>query len=367
MPAMTYMELILTEDCNLRCSYCWEKEKIPHRMPEATALAAVDFLLEVAGPAPGVNILLFGGEPLLAFEVIEKLHAYATQRAAQCGKSVAWDMTTNGTLITEDKARWLAQRRVKYLLSIDGARDDHDRHRRFPDGRGSFDCLAEKLPYMKRHQPWLGAKMSVTPQTAANLRHNIQTLFDLGLQQFIVGHAHGVAWSEADRKVYEAALREACELYLEKRRRGEPFRMTFFEEGEPGKRKQVAQWGCGAGRGRFCVDSYGDLYGCSKLANLTGVRAGALPLGNVFQGFTKIENRGPLLLDSLAPRTKCAACDLRHACAGGCPAINFHDTGNIFLPDPLTCAFAALTDRVQQYTARRHAELCGEFLAQKET
>jgi uncharacterized protein len=72
LPKMSYMELILTDQCNLRCSYCFEKDKNPHNMSDETALAAVDFLMEESGPMKRVTILFFGGEPLLRFDLIKK-------------------------------------------------------------------------------------------------------------------------------------------------------------------------------------------------------------------------------------------------------------------------------------------------------
>jgi uncharacterized protein len=92
------MELILTDQCNLRCSYCFEKDKNPHNMTEETATAAVDFLMTESQQMPNVTILFFGGEPLLRFDLLKKVHAYATAEAAKRSKTIIWDMTTNGTL-----------------------------------------------------------------------------------------------------------------------------------------------------------------------------------------------------------------------------------------------------------------------------
>lgn len=357
MPPLGFMELILTENCNLRCSYCWEKDKTPQNMPEQTAIAAIDFLFEQAGTLDKLDLLLFGGEPLLRFDLIRRVHAYATERARATKKTIAWSMTTNGTLLDEARAAWLAEHRVWYLLSLDGAKEDHDRHRKTVDGRGTFDVIAAKMPLLKRYQPRQGARLTITPATARNLRRNVETLLELGIGQFLIECAHGIAWTADDLATYEASLCDTAELYLAKRHSNQSMRMKFFEEAEPGKNWEKPYWGCGAGRGRFCVAPLGDLYGCSKLANITGARRGVLPMGNVFQGFTRIDNRRAFLGSTLGPREKCGQCTLQNVCAGGCPAVNAAAHGGIYEPDETACQISFVQQRARQYLRRRYAEL----------
>jgi uncharacterized protein len=359
MPRMSYMELILTDQCNLRCSYCFEKDKNPHNMSDETAMAAVDFLMEESGPIKRLTILFFGGEPLLRFDLLQKVHAYAMEESAKRGKSINWDMTTNGTLITEEKARWLAKAGVRYLLSLDGGREDHDRYRKFASGRGSFDTVAKNLPIMKRYQPWMGAKVSVTPESGPNLARSLAELHRMGINQFILGYAHGLPWTVDDLVRYEAAMYEVCELYLEKKYNKEYFRMTLFEEGEPGEVEAHGSFGCGAGRGRVCVDSYGDLYGCSKLATITGMHNGVLPFGNVFQGFTRIDNRIQFMHTDVGPRDKCRTCEFKEVCGGGCPAVNYKATGSIHDADDLGCRIVFVNQRIHAYMRERTRQVIG--------
>jgi len=328
-------------------------------MSDETAFAAVDFLMEQSGTAERVIILFFGGEPLLRFDLIQRVHEYATNEANKRGKTIYWDMTTNWTLMKEEKARWLAASVVKYLLSMDGGEEEHDRYRKFANGRGSFGVIAKRLPVMKRYQRWMGVKMSVTPESAPNLAKSMQDLYERGINQFVLGYAHGLPWTIDDLARYEEAMYEVCELYLEKKYNKEHFRMTLFEEGEPGEVEGQESFGCGAGRGRFCVDSYGDIYGCSKLATITGMHNGVLPFGNVFQGFTRIENRAQFLHSSVGPREKCRSCEFNDVCGGGCPAVNYKATGSIHDPDDLGCRIVFINQRLHSYMRRRTAEVFG--------
>ena len=364
LPRMSYMELILTDQCNLRCSYCFEKDKNPHNMTDETAYAAVDFIMKESGPAERIMVLFFGGEPLLRFDLMKKVWGYATKRADELGKTISWDMTTNGTLMTEEKARWLSDHKVKYLLSMDGGRKDHDRYRKYASGLGSFDVIAKNLPIMKRYQPWMGAKVSITPESAPNLPKSLEELHDLGINQFILGYAHGLPWTLDDLARYEQTMYEVCELYLEKKYHKKYFRMTLFEEGEPGEVEEKSSYGCGAGRGRCCIDSYGDIFGCSKLATITGMHNGVLPYGNVFQGFTRAENRLTFLHADIGPRAKCKKCEFKEVCGGGCPAVNYKATGNIHDPDDLACRIVFINQKVHAYMRHRTAEV---FASEKDS
>lgn len=353
-----YMELILTSDCNLHCPYCFEKDKVPLHMPEETALAAVDFLFDACRATKDVSVLFFGGEPMLRFDQMKVVYDYAARRAEAGGKRVAWSMTTNGTLIDEERAIWLADHGVKYLLSIDGGRDDHDQYRHFPDGSGTYDLLMERLPMLKRYQPWVGAKMSVTPDAAPRLAMNMRELHARGINQFIYGYAHGLNWTDDALLRYEAALYEVVELYLEMKYKRQFFRITSFEEDSLCGVKP-SPFGCGAGRGRFCVDPFGDIYGCSKLCTILGPGKGVLPLGNVFQGVNNAPNRLRCFDETDIHRHSCRCCEYRADCCGGCPALNYASTGSVFLPDKVSCKMTVVGRRVDDYARKRHDEVFG--------
>ncbi|MDR1922823.1 MAG: radical SAM protein [Planctomycetaceae bacterium] len=353
---LSYMELILTSDCNLRCSYCFERDKKPFNMSDEVAFAAVDFLIQTSRDIKDLTILLFGGEPMLRFDLIQRIVPYANKKAADAGKTIGWDMTTNGTLIDETRARWMAEHKVKYLLSLDGAKEDHDRYRKFPDGRSSYELIMEHLPMMKSYQPWMGTKMSVTPESTLRLRDNLYELWKNGINQFIVGYAHGLDWNDENLLKYEQGMLNVCELYLEMKYNEKYFRITAFEEESLCDIKEVP-FGCGAGRGRFCVDTQGDLYGCSKMCTIMGHGKGILPFGNVLQGFTLINNRKHCLNDSIKSRRKCQGCDYEKSCGGGCPATNYERTGSIYLQGDEECETSLIYNRINEYMRKRHDDV----------
>ncbi len=104
-PPITEMELMLTEECNHRCDYCFVEGKNPSNpMNRETARAAVDFLFQRSREKAELKILFFGGEPMLAFDLIRDIALYVEKKTAATGKKVSFDMTTNGTLFDEERS-----------------------------------------------------------------------------------------------------------------------------------------------------------------------------------------------------------------------------------------------------------------------
>jgi len=338
-PPIQLVDMLITEDCNCRCDYCFIEGKRPKRMTEEIVKATVDFLLVKSTHLKRVEILFFGGEPLMAFDLIRLTVDYGRWRAACIGKDLAFSMTTNGTLLDEEKLAFLRKHRIKFLLSIDGDRETHNRHRKFADGRGTYDAIASKIPLMKAYQPWLGARVTPTPENMHKLSENVKHLFSLGINQFIVGPATGLYYSDEVIEVYREEILKVGRFYMEMRKRKAPIRMTMFEDegdGKSGSKRGI--WGCGAGRGRISVSASGEIQPCAKvqgLNNLEGIPA--YTLGNVLDGFVNLDARSEFVSFAYEKRTACHFCDLKDDCAGGCPAVNYDASGCIWLPDPCEC------------------------------
>ena len=118
-----------TQRCNLKCVHCYaqsEDRNYPGEMSTEEGKAMIDDLA-----AYGAPVLLFsGGEPTIRKDLLELMH-YAKDK----GMRVV--ISTNGTLITEEKAQQFAEVGLSYVgVSLDGSRDTHDNFRGL---KGSFD------------------------------------------------------------------------------------------------------------------------------------------------------------------------------------------------------------------------------------
>ena len=136
------LQLILlpTEACNFRCTYCYENFKHSRMRPEVVE-GVVNLLSRRAAELCALHLSWFGGEPLLAKDIVEKvlLHAHAL-RASNPGMTLFSDMTTNGWLLTRPIFERLLELGVtQYQISVDGWGPHHDEKRRLAGGRGTFE------------------------------------------------------------------------------------------------------------------------------------------------------------------------------------------------------------------------------------
>ena len=343
---ITNLEIFLTENCNLACDYCFVREKHHNKMPLDTVYAAINFLVFYSGNATSLNLTLFGGEPLMEKETIYRIVDYCNKIENDTkAKNIGISLTTNGTLLDEDILKRTAGK-INYLLSIDGAKETHDLSRKYRNGKGTFNTIISKIDLLKRHQPWLGARMTVTPDTISKLFDNVKFLHNRGINQFLLGPTMDMIWDKASLENYEDQIQKVSQFYNEQKQAGEPIRITLFEKNEQSIECHTHQWGCGAGRNTISVSTNGDIYPCSKFLGYEEFDNPALKLGNIFEGITNIDLRSKMsgLTDNSFPG--CSSCAEINACIGGCPADNFYLNQNLHKPGTANCELKKIENRI---------------------
>ncbi len=186
-PKITNIELILTNDCCCACDYCWTSRGDRRAMTRDVARDALDFQMAASGSQKQLRILFFGGEPLLEFDLLRFVVETGSEMARSAGKSIGFDMTTNGIPLDEEMLGFLSEHGIKLLLSIDGTRSVHDKHRPMRDGSASYDQIMGKIPLLKAYQPWLGTRLTVHTDTIGRLSDGVRHLHQRGINQFLIG------------------------------------------------------------------------------------------------------------------------------------------------------------------------------------
>ncbi|WP_051447538.1 radical SAM protein [Rhizobium leguminosarum] len=142
-----FLELILfpTEKCNFRCTYCYEDFKLG-RMSDEVITNIKSLISERLPLLTHLKLSWFGGEPLLAYDIVQDLTGYAHDLCLDQHKTFFADMTTNGFLLDTDRLRWLVNHNVRtFQISLDGLSDDHNKTRKLGNGRGTFDRIWSNL------------------------------------------------------------------------------------------------------------------------------------------------------------------------------------------------------------------------------
>ena len=218
LPKITSAMLVVTHGCNLRCRYCFV-QKEPQRMALSTAKDAARFLMANAmasgGGAPEINF--FGGEPMLMYDsVIKPLVEWVHD---ELGEPFRFSITTNGTLLTDERIRFMQRHRFGLLLSMDGNKPVQDYNRPYADGKGSFDALKPVVPKVLAAWPGTTFRMTAIPETCGHLFESIMWAAAQGFTNFFVTPNVFEAWSDEARDALAGELRKYADYYAESKAR----------------------------------------------------------------------------------------------------------------------------------------------------
>ncbi len=157
--------------CNLSCSYCYKEDldnpRDGKKMDLATAQAAIEMMLREAPQRDRYNVVFFGGEPLSNMPLIRAVVAWAEQRIHGLGKAVDFTLTTNATLLNEEKIAFFDAHRFGLTVSMDGPKAIHDKNRIAVNGQGTYDLVARRIAPLLAHyrsRP-VGSRVTLTQGT----------------------------------------------------------------------------------------------------------------------------------------------------------------------------------------------------------
>jgi uncharacterized protein len=175
------LELNITEDCNLRCIYCYQTDRpAPGKaMPFEVATAAIADHLTRKDQFRKVIIELIGGEVFIYWPLIRQIMDWTLQRADEWTKDFVFFIDTNGTLLNDEIKEWLYERRERVILglSLDGTPEAHNINR-----CGSYERIAPHLPFIAQTWPQQGVKMTISPQTVPMIYDGIVHIMRQGFR-----------------------------------------------------------------------------------------------------------------------------------------------------------------------------------------
>ena len=166
--------LSLTGACNYACAYCYAASHAPVEMSFTTARQALD--LAGAGGSTEFILQLSGGEPLLAFGLLQKIVAYVEAKKLPA----RIQLQTNGSLITDEIAVYLQQHNIAIGVSLDGRPDVNDKLRKFKNGSGATQAILAGLAVLRRHNLAAGITCVVTDRNVRELSGVVEMAYYAG-------------------------------------------------------------------------------------------------------------------------------------------------------------------------------------------
>ena len=327
--------LHVAHTCNLNCSYCFASQGKSHGdralMSYEVGKQALDFLMDHSGTRHNLEVDFFGGEPLMNFDVVKQLVAYARSIEKEKNKNFRFTLTTNGVLIDDDVIDFANKEMSNVVLSLDGRKEIHDRFRVDYAGNGSWEKIVPKFQRLVNARGRKGYYMRGT-FTHANpdFLEDIRTMLDLGftelsMEPVVTAPNDPSALTEADRRIVMEQYEKLAELMLKRDAEGKPF--TFYHymidlKGGPCIYKRIS--GCGSGTEYMAVTPWGDLYPCHQFVGDEKFR-----LGDIWHGVSNTAIQNEFASCNVYAREECRDCWARLYCSGGCAANAYHATGSV--------------------------------------
>lgn len=341
----------LTGSCNLRCDYCFEAEHPVEHMTKEVAGRAIEWLLDSC--TDRARITFFGGEPLIRKSMISWLIPTAVGMARDRAKRIGFSITTNGTLLDEATAESLRQARVSIQLSTDGVAEGHNRHRRYANGKGSFDDVRRAIPLIRAACPSASVRMTITPDNVSEMAEGVAFYASEGFDQISPSPVLEANWTEDSMAQYASQLESVASLFIWYALQGRFLDIMGISSTIGRSLKEQGTYSCGAGRGLVAIDVDGSIFPCHRFIGYTAADP-RWRIGDVWNGFYDQNRDYFLRLNSremkgctASPTGKagggCFACNVFDQCGGGCMAINLKANGDPSRPPVTSFAFKKLS------------------------
>ena len=323
------MNMILTNACNLSCSYCFEQHKKDYgKFNLETLKAGYDFLVN-CNPLDNKRFQFFGGEPLaqkkMILEFVRTFHdeLVANQDSTKVG------IVTNGLLLTPDFIDEFCNLSYAQLcISLDTHNAEVDK--RDIDQKG-IDYILEMVglvPQKMKDEHKFAIRCTINQESVYHLEDYIDKLYALGVRHLVIhplimSKEQGmIEWSDQTWNDHYEVLVRCINKYLD-------FRVEWAEGvGVKG------QSNCMVGSDMITVDASGDFSGCYFFTNLKGDLGHTL-LGNVFKDEIYIDRYQAFqkqYVEFHGKHEECQTCNYRDFCYQ-CPAGNASLGGELFRPD----------------------------------
>lgn len=303
-----------TLDCNFRCSYCYEKNKYKNIvMTNDTAHSIVEFVAARANTLSELLITWYGGEPLLALNVVEKI---SNELRDICEKNnIAFDFTivTNGFLLTKKNAERLQRIGIKTVqITLDGTEEKHNEKRPLKNGGATFKTIINNLVEVTKYFDEIYIRVNCDEENMDDYKNLYFYIKSLNIEKIIMYAApirdYEGCYSCGKCFVKKSFKEKEYDIY-------KSFGEKDFEKFIRRKYPTVTWNACGADSvNSIVVSADGDLYKCwSDIGNHE----------RSFGNINKIEDLNVMnqifYFKNPKDNAECYECRMYPICLGGCP------------------------------------------------
>ena len=341
-----------TDACNLRCKYCFTAQN-GRIAPPDLGKDVIHFLVnerERTGTNGEILFAFFGGEPMLRYDEFVKP---TILWAKDAGIAVNFSITTNGTLLTEERLAFLKENDCGILLSIDGDKRTQDDQRPAAGGKSSFDLI--DIPLILRYYPQVTFRSTLEPRNSDKIFENYLFARNSGFQSIFFCPNSYANWTEKSLDVAMEQLSACVYLMVGELIENknplllESFRQVFRQCFHSFDKKEMindvkSPTRCGLGMKGIGVKTTGEINGCQE--HNTYYEDDIFLIGDIYNGINE-ERHLRLINEYMENDTKCQSkdgrcdfCEYRQMCvaSGGCPSQNLGSGGKMNMISEGTCS-----------------------------
>jgi uncharacterized protein len=354
------MQLVLqlTRDCNLACTYCYQRHARGPGMTPALARRALEWAIR-AGHSQ-IALTYFGGEPLLQRETIEATWPELRRAGLAQGALVSAKISTNGTQLDRSFARFARESALFVSLSVDGGPAVQDAGRPLASGGASSGLVERALESVAVERTPFASYQVITPRNCGELDESTAWLFERGSRLLASSLAVDQDWTQDDFERLQRSYAALARRYATWLESGERFYLAPFDSKVDARTRHADHRAnsCCAGVRQYAIDPEGWIYPCIEFLEHPRWRIGHVESGIEPGAMTRLyaEHGG-------ARPAECRECGIRERCASNCACLNLRTQGSLRAVDELLCAHErAVTLAADGIAARLFAKRDRRFL-----
>ena len=349
------LTLHLNHACNLACEYCYadgrtsDSDGVAKGAYGGKILSMSAQVLErcletfmSSAPTNNITVGFLGGEPLLVEQRFLDAVLLAEEKAKKYGRQVRFELTTNGTLLTDAVLHCFTKHDFSIVVSMDGNRETHDRQRPLANGEGSYEQVQKAVERLSQLQVRLGVRMTAIRGRPGIIQAHSELARTpacaVGFQFHMYGSNAMLPLVGDEREaLFNHSLDIARRILAGDQDAAKLVTIRDILTGIVMKGKK--QYHCAAGRWASTVTPNGDVFPCHRFVGMSKFK-----LGNVMDEGFQFTSHAMFEHNTVKNRVlrrngtqNCALCYAHHVCGGGCAQIAAANTGRIDELPPFYC------------------------------
>lgn len=338
----------LTNQCNLRCTYCYV-HKTPAKMnPHQAKLWLTKILINAQKHGyQTVRVKFTGGEALLETKnLFGFIHHFKTEGQKYHLQTEAY-VLTNGVLLSPSLARDLKHTGASVTISLDGSAPYHDQVRIFPGGGGTHAFVIQGIKHLQAAKVPFSVNITVTAKNAAGLPRLTRQLLNqkiyFSYNFYRENQLSGKNLTNDTLKLIKYIKQAYREIF-----RNPPPYPVIDSLLDRTNLSQPHAFTCGVGRNYLVINHTGHLSSCQMILNQ--------PIGHMDDPDPIKSMQTQSFIPhglSVDHKTPCNTCQWRYLCCGGCPLATFQATGRYDTGSPYCRVYQALIPELLKLEAKR--------------